>query len=447
MKCILHIGTEKTGTTSIQKFLEENRPQLTSHGVYFPVASGQSHSRHLVTAAYSPDREDDFTRNMGLLSSEDRSRFQNETIKCLEKEIRSLHEIHTVVFSSEHFQSRLRSEVELDRLASILERLPFHSIEILVYLRDPVAIANSLFSTAVEFGAIVAQPPSPSNEYWSNICNHRQTLKRFADVFGHSALHPRIFSSETLLKGSVVEDFVHAIGLETALDSFSLPESTNKGMSRVAIEVLRRLNRSIPEFTSEGKPNPARKGLVDHVREHLNHGPSYQMPQFCFQHYREAFAESNEWVRQQFFPGRKSLFPEESRSPQSQSDFWSSGYLDLIAAWAADLWMQNKGTETSAEPNARIPPHARSFFALPENTPVIARIPWLGFVDLAEFPKIHHESLGPLWCAGPGAPGDSFFFNKPAHGWYWTKPDVFPLFRHMESGQWIPFDDLQQQFR
>lgn len=123
---------------------------------------------------------------------------------------------------------------------------------------------------------------------------------------------------------------------------------------------------------------------------------------------------------------------------------WQTGsqsppLFDILKEGTWHPWNRPAGRQSIAR--------ARSFFTLPENTPVIARIPWLGYVDLAEFPKIHHETLGPLWCAGPGAPGDSFFFNKPAHGWYWTKPDVFPLFRHMESGQWIPFDELQQQFR
>ena len=34
---ILHIGCEKTGTTSIQRFLARERAALKSHGVLFPV--------------------------------------------------------------------------------------------------------------------------------------------------------------------------------------------------------------------------------------------------------------------------------------------------------------------------------------------------------------------------------------------------------------------------
>ena len=36
MNLILHIGTEKTGTTSIQKFLKKNIDQLGRNGVFVP---------------------------------------------------------------------------------------------------------------------------------------------------------------------------------------------------------------------------------------------------------------------------------------------------------------------------------------------------------------------------------------------------------------------------
>src|SRR5437870_1974253 len=35
MKLILHIGTNKTGTTALQKFLSINRRKLIKHGIYY----------------------------------------------------------------------------------------------------------------------------------------------------------------------------------------------------------------------------------------------------------------------------------------------------------------------------------------------------------------------------------------------------------------------------
>jgi hypothetical protein len=44
---VLHIGMPKTGTTSIQFFLRDNRERLASLGVLFPKAAGQVRSERL----------------------------------------------------------------------------------------------------------------------------------------------------------------------------------------------------------------------------------------------------------------------------------------------------------------------------------------------------------------------------------------------------------------
>ena len=47
-RAILHIGTEKTGTTSIQKFLFQNRRKLLSSGTLFPESAGYISNQRLV---------------------------------------------------------------------------------------------------------------------------------------------------------------------------------------------------------------------------------------------------------------------------------------------------------------------------------------------------------------------------------------------------------------
>jgi hypothetical protein len=47
----LHIGTEKTGTTSIQAFLDRNRSRLRSQGVLYPELPGSNNQIALSAAA------------------------------------------------------------------------------------------------------------------------------------------------------------------------------------------------------------------------------------------------------------------------------------------------------------------------------------------------------------------------------------------------------------
>ena len=61
-RLILHIGSQKTGTTSIQKFLEINRHYLYEQDIYIPDNLGGMNHRHAVFIDENTDkREDAFT--------------------------------------------------------------------------------------------------------------------------------------------------------------------------------------------------------------------------------------------------------------------------------------------------------------------------------------------------------------------------------------------------
>jgi hypothetical protein len=57
--------------------------------------------------------------------------------------------------------------------------------------------------------------------------------------------------------------------------------------------------------------------------------------------YEEAFAESNEWVRQKFFPERELLFPKRPL-PKAFDHGFTEQELDNIANLLADLWLEQE---------------------------------------------------------------------------------------------------------
>ena len=63
---ILHIGTEKTGTTSIQEFLAINRAALAEQGLHVPEFLGARSHRWAAYMAENADRVDGFSRQIGL---------------------------------------------------------------------------------------------------------------------------------------------------------------------------------------------------------------------------------------------------------------------------------------------------------------------------------------------------------------------------------------------
>jgi hypothetical protein len=115
MKFYVHIGTEKTGTTTLQKFLHFNRFKLIEAGYAYTISADVANNRLLPMTAYPLNRRDEETRLRGIISDVELAKFQKKTIKALQAEIASL-ACPGVIFSSEHIQSRLKGEGGVSRL-------------------------------------------------------------------------------------------------------------------------------------------------------------------------------------------------------------------------------------------------------------------------------------------------------------------------------------------
>lgn len=303
MKCYLHIGTEKTATTTIQEFLHVNRSKLLKHHYFFTKSAGYRNNAGLALAAYNQHRRDNLTNSRALYNDRSFRNYQKRIVKNLKKELAN-HQDCTVVFSSEHIQSRLSTITELKRLKQILLELGCDDIRVVVYLRNPVDLASSLYSTFVVVGDSGA-PPSPRDSYFSHVCNHRNTLEKFGEVFGESRLIPRLFAKEAFVQGSILSDFAEAIGL-SCQEQFRFPPSRNERLSARGIEILRSVNQIFPVFI--GKRRVPLRSKFGWLIARVIGGTKYKIPEELALEYEQAFHESNEWVRKHYFPERASLF-------------------------------------------------------------------------------------------------------------------------------------------
>ena len=339
MKCIVHIGTEKTGTKTIQEFLHINRSILMRNGYAFAQSAGLRNDERLALAAYNPDRMDFLRKQKGLASDQRLEQHRHELFAELQAELHEIGPGHTVLFSSELIQSRLRTAEELQRLKAMLNALGFADIQVLVYLRKPVDIATSLYSTAVTNG-ITEAPPPPDDEYFGNICDHRQTLLRFRAVFGDRCVKPRIHEPGAFVGGTLLSDFMDSIGLADAGAELQYPTPQNPSLPRLAIELLRRINRDVPMLDQNDRPNRVRIGLVKMVRNAFDSGPRYVLSPELRLAYANAFADGNEWVRKEYFPDREYLFtpvPEPDHAPPGIED----EEFDAISRFVSDVWLYN----------------------------------------------------------------------------------------------------------
>ena len=228
---IFHIGLEKTGTDSFQRFCKENHRQLRQYSVLYPMNNlAFSSSNHAaLVACYLPYRD---------FSIQARRRERADVVRSLRKEIDSS-DAGTVLISAEHLSSRFGA-AEIRQLVSDFTD---YECRVAVVVRDHVARACSAYCQTVISGRFLtvdefcSELARPDNKY----ARYRETIGPWEEAFGKKSM-------------SV---FVHARGqnvIETlcaALISRAMPLSglqayrDNRSLGAGAIEALRLVNKSL----------------------------------------------------------------------------------------------------------------------------------------------------------------------------------------------------------
>jgi hypothetical protein len=328
---ILHIGTEKTGTTSIQGFLANNARWLLEQGFAYPMAAERWSGHLLALYARGPEVCDDLHVRLGLDSVEKRTTFQRQFADHFAHEMTALPErVRTVLFSSEHLHSRVVAHDAIQSLRSLL-RPHFGRIRIVVYLRRQDRVATSLYSTAMKVG--LTHDGILHTGVGEGYFDYDRLLDRWAEVFGADAVTPRLLARDQLVDGDLLADLAAVCGLAD-LASAIPAERHNEGLQAVAQEFLRQASGYVPPIV-DSRPNPAWDALVELLScELVGRG---RMPTR-----REAirfqadFADSNERVRRRWFPALPTLFDDNFGMYPEQDDP-PPGFSDAVAV-AAMLW-------------------------------------------------------------------------------------------------------------
>ena len=147
--CVLHIGLEKTGTTSIQSTLAANRDRMLSRGILYPRSLGAR--SHVKAYAYASEGPSDEIKVKCGLYDRPTEEFRRDLLKQFDEEVASATP-EKIIISNEHLSSRLMSGSELSRLRTLLSR-HCRSIKVVVYLRAQGDAHRSAYSTYIKTGA------------------------------------------------------------------------------------------------------------------------------------------------------------------------------------------------------------------------------------------------------------------------------------------------------
>lgn len=317
-RCILHIGTEKTGTTTLQRFLGTNRQALLQRGFFVPAslsahASVANHESLTVMALDPAKLGDDLRVRAGLKTIEDVREWRVRVEENLSREILALsHQPEnspTLLLSNEHCHSRLVTRDEVHYLRQFLDRFTDET-RIIVYLRPQHEVALSLYDQALKVGYhdIDVLPDFIGHRSrWVGrlYFEYDKLLERWAEEFGRDKITVRLYSKDQLEGNDVIEDFMSVISCNK--DGLQVPANENVSLSAECQTVLNAINRYVASQNSLAAPLLERHKLITALGA-MSSGSSTTVKREHAIRFFHEFDDCNERVRTEYLPSVEPLF-------------------------------------------------------------------------------------------------------------------------------------------
>ncbi|WP_424931436.1 tetratricopeptide repeat protein [Amaricoccus macauensis] len=320
-RAILQIGTEKTGTTSLQGFLAANRDRLREKGFIYPRFCGDVNQTGLAAYAMVPDRMEPLRSAFGIHSVADVAPVRQRLEAAADAELEGS---ETAIFCNEHCHSRLTSLSEIETLRRFLARY-FDDIRVCIYLRRQDQVAVSLYSTRLKSGGSgtdILPRTNDSDPYF----NYDLSLRLWEACFGQANVTVRLFDRKELADGSVISDFLRCWDIGTP-EQFGETPHLNESISPRAQDFLRVLNPHLAPI--EGLPLDAVLGPLSGRLAALYPGSGAKPTRSEAEAFYAMYRASNDAVRARYFPERETLFREDFSSYPERSQIAGASLEDF----------------------------------------------------------------------------------------------------------------------
>ncbi|MDZ7814347.1 MAG: hypothetical protein U5L74_15200 [Ideonella sp.] len=248
----LHVGLNKTGTSSLQDFMAMNAALLLQReGVLYPQAGRVGAAHHGLTQ-----------RLKGRAPAG-----QPDVLQDLAAQIR---QADKVVITSESLHG-----IGPKPMALLADTLKGHDVRVVFYLREHVAYLASWYQQNVQ--------ATTSSMGFETFChyNHKplhKVVQAWAQQFGASQITLRLYDRGVLAGGDIVQDFAQVLGLHTPLSACQRKGwESNPSVSGNLLFIKRLLNnfysrdqaaQVVDGLTGLSKLKPSFRGRM-HVPAHV----------------------------------------------------------------------------------------------------------------------------------------------------------------------------------
>lgn len=298
----LHIGTPKSGTTSLQKYLNTHRTALRENGLIYVTAPGRENANELAIA--SNRKRDDLREIADKIDQELR---QADTEKAL-------------------ISSEMLYGFSSTKMLELLPALQGKSLKILIYLRRQDKYIEAMYLQKSKNGRFlgtihdyIAKFNASGSDYFEMLSDWRS--------FG-ADICPRIFEKPRLKSGDVVADAFEqmALPLPEPLEN----DDTNVTPSYARVQLLQAAARA--EIAQPRKLQRYLSARFPQTAE--QRGPIFNDQER--QDFLDRFAKGNEALRAAYFPDQSTLF-DLSDTPSTGIETFTKAQMEEIVRFLAAL--------------------------------------------------------------------------------------------------------------
>ena len=229
IKLIIHAGTPKTGTTSLQTYLDKKQGKLRRKGILYPHNLGKLQN----TAA---PKHQWFEKNLVTTHLE----YFLENFKNIISQVKT--DTHTIILSSEGIYNYWwdfpdESKAILSELSKLFDT------EIWVWFREPIAFIEDYYKQCIRNPQVTSNPCYGKDlsfaemlniDWFSQHLNYQGFITECQAVFGENSV------SAFEYEGDVVQEAIQNLGLATPHDN-PTPRKNNS-LNSASVELLRVVN-------------------------------------------------------------------------------------------------------------------------------------------------------------------------------------------------------------
>lgn len=294
MNLTVHIGTTKTGSTSIQAFMRANRAALAERGICYPASLGPQDHRGATVASLNANQSRDLMQHQHVDGEKELAAFRAKTRAAYLRELQS--DPREVVISSEHLQSRCILPENLAHFRELFCR-DFDRIRIVVYIRPQLDQIVSLYSTLLRSGYAHPLNRFVKSRIRSSFLPYfdlRALILRWSAEFGAENLIVRPYKAISGEMGTL-GDFCALLDLDPASRQWRVAEKANTSINVAGQELLMMLNQT------SALDDVQRRKVARWAETHCAGKGATPRPKLA-RAFQAQFDEGNAWVVENYFP-------------------------------------------------------------------------------------------------------------------------------------------------